>query len=115
MTEAVCDINRPDIQQLDDDNMITWEPGDLVVTTGCRVQRLGPERVTSLAQQQAVFADYLVAVPYGDDDINVGDIVRVTTSLDDMLIGRRLRVSHVMVGSLVWERDLYCTDDMAGG
>ena len=116
MTETACTVCRPDVQAEDPEtHIIEWVPGELVLSAQCRVQRLGPQRIASLAQQQAIYADYLVALPYSDDDINVGDIVRVSSSLDETLPARKLRVQHVMVGSLVWERDLYCTDDMSGG
>jgi len=115
MTGASCEVRLPDTHELDDNNQYVTVPGDLVWSGKCRVQRLGPQRITSLAQQQAIFANYLVAIPYQDTDIDVGNIVRVTTSVDGLLVGRSLRVAHVMVGSLVWERDLYCNDDMSEG
>lgn len=98
-----------------DSHILQPVAGVLLVESGCRVQRLGPESAAFQGGQVAMKADYLVALPYTEADINVGDIVRVTESLDALLVGRKLRVVHVMVGSLVWERDLYCVDDMSQG
>lgn len=66
--------------------------------------------------QQVTVAGYLVVV---DRDTStgteVGHIVKVTgvdDNGDPALVGRELTVSGVAYGSLAWERDLTCTDDL---
>lgn len=71
---------------------------------------------TETAGQQVTTAGYLVTVKLaGSDGWKVDDLVKVTAvdaNGDPTLVGRELTVTVVARGSLAWERDLRCTDDL---
>jgi hypothetical protein len=74
------------------------------------VQRLTQQRrPVTVGEQQISDADHLIVIPYGTEQINRGDVVRVTESLDALLVGVKFTVVAATVGTHVWERDLYCT------
>lgn len=67
-----------------------------------------------VADQEVTTTGYLVAVPLDATQVQVEDIVTVTDldcNGDEVLVGHELIVRSVATGSLVWERDLICTDD----
>lgn len=89
----------------------------------CRVQVLpaleqervtGGQDVTLVGYQVTVEWDATVEPP--DDTSLVDQLVKVTAvdgNGDPSLVGRELTVRSVMRGSLAWERDLICTDNLA--
>jgi len=88
-----------------------WEPEtDLVADCLFRVQELKRENSPVPAGQPTQERRYLVTMPLskaptgglkvGED----GDIVNV--------VGRRFRIMQTMTGSLLWELDLICTDNL---
>lgn len=98
---------------------ITWDPDlEQDVSTPhtphfegwARVQRtsgMGANPVT--AGDPEPLGDFLVAVPADADQAEAGDLVTLSLSGDPILDQTPLFVAHVTVGSLRFERDLYCT------
>lgn len=84
----------------------------------CRLQAqsIGEKGVEHLvADQQVTTMLYLVAIDWstgGAVEPAVGHLVDVVTAEDATMVGRTLTVKAVVRGSLVWERDLICTDDL---
>ncbi|RCK68271.1 hypothetical protein DT076_16615 [Desertihabitans brevis] len=92
----------------------TWEqvwPAD-AEDTPIRVQQLNRTRTDDVADQEITDHDYRVMFPRGCDAAEVGLYVEVTAASDGQLVGQRLRVTDVLLGTLRWQRDLICTDDV---
>lgn len=70
---------------------------------GADAQDQGGQMMTTLG--------YLVVVPRSVD-AEVDDVWTTTDADDEHLIGRTLRVESIAYGSLAWERDLWCFDDL---
>lgn len=94
----------------------TYEPGedeDPIYTGGARIQvvmtgQVGPDLI---GEQQVITATYLVVIDR-NAEVPVGSRVLVTAADDPMLTdGRRLIVRRSALGSVRWERDLWCVDD----
>lgn len=82
---------------------------------GCRIQALrAQDRTASLGGQEQRTSGYLVAIDYAAVDIPILATVEVTASSDLTLIepGRRLIVRDIDRGTVRFERDLYCVDDL---
>jgi len=79
----------------------------------CRVQALavGDNRV-AVAEQQVSSAGYLITIPADVTEAAVDDQVTITDSNDGSLTGKTLTVTTVQRGSLRFERDLICLDDL---
>jgi hypothetical protein len=90
-------------------------------TGSCRIQAtpIFGGRPEDAAGEAITTVAYLVAVDLDADDpadqLRVGDLVRVS-ALDDngdqTLIGRDLTVQSIARGTLAWERDLVCVDQL---
>lgn len=90
-------------------------PAATLYTGPARIQSLGSALDSQvLAADQAVATSgYLIVIDRDADNIPVGSIVQVTASTDPTLTtDRRLVVRKIARGSLRWERDLWCTDDL---
>ncbi|WBL18515.1 DUF6093 family protein [Citricoccus sp. NR2] len=97
-------------------------PGEtLVADVPCRVQELKREARADAAGQLVDTRQYLVTLPL--DQVpnltitDAGPVVTVTGYADGHdgdphLLGRPLRVLNVQHGTLLWERDLTCVDDL---
>jgi len=87
-----------------------------VYVGGARIQVLsgGRDAANQMIGDQAVSSvAYLVAIDREAAPIRRGYVVEVVTSNDATLQdGRRLAVERVDRGSLRFERDLYCTDQL---
>lgn len=84
-------------------------------TAACRIQQLNREATPETAAQTVNTHDYLVVVSIDAPTIiggERGDYGIVTESSDPKLVGRRLDVRDVQHGSLMWERDLVCVDNL---
>lgn len=78
----------------------------------CRVQALATQaRPVVVAGDREMVAQYLVTVELGVEEPAELDLVTVTGSGDPVLEGRTLTVVQVVRGSLLVERDLFCTLD----
>jgi hypothetical protein len=79
----------------------------------CRVQQRNQPQVGATGEQRISTQDYLVPVPITVTTVAVGHVGLIYECPDDpSLIGRPLKVTDVLRGSLAWERDLICTDSM---
>ncbi|WP_256376004.1 DUF6093 family protein [Citricoccus sp. K5] len=90
----------------------------------CRVQQRTGEREAEVVSQDVSTREYLVTLPLSRmPDLTVtgsGPYITVTGYKpghdgDPHLIGRRLKVTSIQRGTLVWERDLTCLDDLTQG
>lgn len=112
---AVCDIFPPSTA-----GAVTVNPDLTVTGTGptalypdldCRIQVLNAQDAAAvLGDQEQVTVAYLVAT---DRDVSVPHkaVIKVKTSEDGSLVGRRLVVRKTDRGSRIWERDLYAVED----
>ncbi|MEO9246463.1 DUF6093 family protein [Citricoccus nitrophenolicus] len=120
---ALCRVHGPDGPPVWPD--VTPSPGPVYAAdVPCRVQQQVGEQSAEAATQEVHTRDYLVTVPLSRfPDLPVtdsGPYITVTGYKpghegDPHLIGRRLKVNSIQRGSLVWERDLVCTDDLTNG
>lgn len=85
-------------------------------TGSARIQLLSTQAAQQLvAEQQITTTGYLVTVSLDATEVQVDDVVTITGSDDN---GDPITVDHDLVvrslsrGSLAWERDLICTDDL---
>lgn len=72
-----------------------------------REQLVGGEPVTTVG--------YLVCISIAADEVKVDDVVTVTCTDDNgdpLLTNHELIVKSFATGSLAWERDLICTDNL---
>lgn len=83
------------------------------VDVPCRVQALTDDaRQAFTAEDTAVVTRYLLTVPADMEDLAglaVGDLATPTSTGDPLLDGRALRIDDIVRGSLLVERDLFCT------
>ena len=99
-----------------------WDPdtkdevrdhGTLITAGTARIQRLQTESETTAGEQDVTTRRYLVTL---DREIGPGltdrSHIHVTTSGDPLLNGRWLAVLDIQGGSLRWERDLICEDNL---
>lgn len=80
----------------------------------CRVQSAGDSLAaeTVAADQQVTTHVCVVAVPYSVTDVQVGDIIKVTTSNDPRWAGREFKVGDIQGSSFVTARRLLCSDTL---
>lgn len=110
-----CTISAPGQAGVFDPNT-----GEYVVTPGavrysgkCRVQPLSAADSQMLVTEQNLpGVKYLVAVDYNVDNVQVRDVVTITSG-DPALIGQKLYVAQILAGSQRVQRDLLCTDDQS--
>lgn len=117
MTAAVHIPGPPGESTWDDETQTTRIPPGADIYLGpARIQLLTlTEAQRMVAEQEITTLAYLVAITLEATDVDVNDEVIVDQVHDDgdqSLVGRRLRVRAVARGSLAWERDLVCTDDL---
>jgi len=79
----------------------------------CRVQQQKQPQVGTTGAQRITTHDYLIAIPATVTTAAVGHVGEVyECAADPSLVGRALKVTDVLRGSLVWERDLIATDHL---
>lgn len=94
-----------------------WTGPEPFHTSPCRVQELNASGRAVPTDQPVFERDYLVSIPIdGAPEIRAGeqdgDYGKVTDCEDPLLIGRILNVTDVQHGSLMFERDIICTDTL---
>lgn len=94
-----------------------WTGPEPFHTSPCRVQELNASGRAVPTEQPVFERDYLVSIPIdGAPEIRAGeqdgDYGKVTACDDPLLIGRILNVTDVQHGSLMFERDIVCTDTL---
>lgn len=91
----------------------TWTPGatETLYTGPCRVLAVTThERVLVVGETQDTRRRYQVSIRHDAPETPVGALVAITESVDPQLVGKKLRVSDITLGSEVWERDLICLE-----
>lgn len=84
-----------------------WPGATTIWETTVRVQELNRETGPIPANQPTKLREYMVSAPLDGPELRAGeqgDVVYV--------IGRQLRISSIMFGSLEFERDLICVDNL---
>lgn len=77
-----------------------------------RAQQLNAKESAGLVgDQEQITAGYLVVVQ-ADADVVVRSTLRIREATDATFVGRRLIVRKIARGSLLWERDLWCVEDL---
>lgn len=113
---ARCVIDRPDPDAAPVFDPVTGTTTRARITVHegpCRVQRRSvAESERTSGDQEVTTADYLVVIEHDADPVLVADRVTITESSDPTLTGHALMVAAVMRGSLRWERDLVCADNL---
>jgi hypothetical protein len=94
-----------------------WTGPEPFHTSPCRVQELNASGRAVPTDQPVFERDYLVSIPIeGAPEIRAGeqdgDYGKVTDCEDPLLVGRILNVTDVQHGSLMFERDIICTDTL---
>ncbi|WP_280523237.1 DUF6093 family protein [Arthrobacter woluwensis] len=88
-----------------------WQPEtDLVTDCTFRVQELKRENAPVPAAQPTQERRYLITMPLGKapaGGLRVGEEGDIVNT-----VGRRFRIMQTMTGSLLWELDLICTDNL---
>lgn len=92
-------------------------PPELVYTGPARIQvQNAQQKSAEVGDQSQITLDYLVALDRdvaGADDVTVRSVIKVIESPDPSLVGAlRLYVAQVERGSVRFERDLICVDDI---
>jgi hypothetical protein len=87
-----------------------------VAVTKARVQATASADRTTVAGEQVItLRGYTVSVPVEVTGLRVDDVATVTSigpEDDPDLLGARLRVRDVVVGSITWQRVLVCEQDL---
>lgn len=119
---ALCDVRnpagKPPVDAPDD-----WDGTmPLHLNVPCRVQELRQPREGVQADQPQNVRRYLVTLPINKvDGIRAGENGSIVTNFrpqnssqafDPMLRDRILRVEDIQHGSLMWERDIVCADNL---
>lgn len=80
----------------------------------CRVQILSvQDHVALFGEQEITVQGYLITTTMDNDATQVDDVVAITeAAADSTLVGRQMTVAKIMAGTLVWERDLVCLENL---
>ena len=112
MTEP-CTIGRISTGPAPYPKPFGWTGEELIHTTACRVQELNREGGGTPGEQPTTERQYLIPVPLVNTegvplpDLRAGERGDVIHA-----IGRQFRIVNIMFGSLEWERDLLCVDNV---
>jgi hypothetical protein len=100
LNDSTGDVTRPD-------------PTVLATEIPARIQAAAAsDRVTPAGGQQVTQRDYLVTLPLSVAALEIDDAITVITANDPHMPGRTLRVTDIVHGSEVWQRDVFCSDDL---
>jgi hypothetical protein len=92
----------------------TTQPTVTIYSGSCRIQELPREHTTIAAAERITWRRYRVSLTIAATGLRLDDVGTVDAANDPSLIGRGLRVIDVERGSLTFQRDLTCTDDLEG-
>ena len=84
-------------------------------TLACRVQELSLPQVQETGQQRVSSRDYRVSLPITALAVLVDDVLEVLggdDTLDASLVDRPLVITDIQRGSLTWQRDVICIDNL---
>lgn len=112
---ATCEIRRPSSASTYDETAgkSVYPAPTVLATSPCRVQRL-PMRGGDqpVGDRNITLQRYQINVPADISDVRVNDQIVVTTSTDTSLVGAVVRVREIRLGTLRWQRDLICDEDV---
>lgn len=107
MTEP-CTIRRISAGPPPYPKPVGWDTGTQVHAALCRVQELKREGGSVPGEQPTTERQYLITIPVVDAPAfrsgERGDVVHA--------LGRQFRIASIMAGSLLWELDLICIDNL---
>lgn len=87
---------------------VDWTGETTIHTTVCRVQELKREGGSVPAEQPTSERQYLITIPVlGAPAFRAGEQGDVINAL-----GRQLRIGSIMFGTLLWELDFICVDNL---
>ena len=115
---ATCTITRESEAGTTDPDTGEWTPGNptTIYTGPCRATpATADERLLVVGERAITSRRYSVAVQYDTADIEVGDVITITTAVDAGLVGMGLRVLDVMYASEQWERVLSAEEILKEG
>lgn len=78
----------------------------------------GTNKTTQTAEETVQVTGYLITLTFCrvlEHEPAVGDLVDVVDATDQLVLGRTFRVEQIPVGSLRFERDLFCILQDRGG
>jgi hypothetical protein len=87
-------------------------PATVIYSGPCRIQELPREHTTIAAAERITWRRYRVSLTIQATGLRLDDVGTVDTATDPSLVGRGLRVIDVERGSLTFQRDLTCTDNL---
>lgn len=108
---AECEVTRRGGAGTTDTVGVFTPPAATVVYTGpCRVLALTSRsaRPVVVGEAQETRHRYQVSLLWDAAQVEIGDLVAVTGSVDPGLVGKPLRVTDIQYGSEQWQRDLLC-------
>lgn len=109
-----CRLERPGTGEqaiTDWSTLDTPDPAPTELYAGpCRVKPNGGDRVVMAGDDPTTLLPFAVSVPPTVTDVRVDDVVVVLTSGDPALVGRRLRIRSVAVGTHLTARRLGCEE-----
>jgi hypothetical protein len=90
-------------------------PARVVLHTNleCRVQHWRKfAQVDTVGEQRVSTHEYLVQVPITVTDVELDQQVRIDACEDASFVGKRIVVTDIHRGSLMWDRALLCIDNL---
>ncbi len=83
-----------------------------VYSGACRMQRevRSQDHARDVGGNAVTARRYLVSIPTSADPVQINDIVTISAATDADMIGKKLRVTDVRGGSLLWQHDLSCEE-----
>lgn len=108
---AECEVARQDgAGSTGATGVFTPSTATVVYTGPCRVLALTSRsaRPVVVGEAQETRHRYQVSLLADAAQIEIGDLVTVTGTVDPALAGKRLRVTDIQYGSELWQRDLMC-------
>lgn len=109
---AVVSLRGPGVTKTWDatSGQTEYTPAASYWTGRARIQALtGADRAAGATGDKVYVRGYLITVPVTVTTVTPSHIVTVTACTDTTLVGRDLTVDGVARGSLLVERDLFCT------
>lgn len=89
------------------------QPTITVYSGPCRIQEIGRgDQVAMAVGQRITVRRYMVSLTITAASLRLDDVGTVDTASDPSLPGRPLRITDVQRGSLTFERNLICVDDL---
>lgn len=84
--------------------------GTVIYRGPLRYQHLNQPKDRTAGDQPVTIHDYRVSIPEDVNDVSSVGWVRILVSTDES--AHMLKVTGIERGSLRWQRDLYCTDNI---